>query len=69
MMAHDLVGKVFHNYTVTAPADTDAHYHKRWMCRCACGQRRLVLEKNLLSGNSKSCGCLRMKLQRKSKGK
>lgn len=30
---------------------------RRWRCRCDCGREKPVLEGNLLSGNSRSCGC------------
>lgn len=30
----------------------------RFVCRCSCGKERLVRESTLLSGESKSCGCL-----------
>lgn len=29
------------------------------MCRCACGVKRVVCLNNLVSGHSRSCGCLR----------
>lgn len=31
-----------------------------WPCRCDCGVERLVASKNLRSGTSQSCGCLRL---------
>ena len=30
-----------------------------WLCRCVCGTERPVLVYNLLSGGSRSCGCVR----------
>ena len=30
---------------------------RRWLCVCSCGKRTVVLENNLKSGNTKSCGC------------
>lgn len=30
----------------------------KWLCRCACGNERSVLIKNLINGRSQSCGCL-----------
>lgn len=34
------------------------HRGKRlWLCNCACGTEKTVLEYNLQSGNSTSCGC------------
>lgn len=30
-----------------------------WVCRCKCGSVRVVPQRHLISGNSRSCGCLR----------
>lgn len=32
---------------------------RRWLCRCACGTERTVLDRSLRYGGSVSCGCLR----------
>ncbi len=32
--------------------------HRRWICRCTCGQKTLVREDVLKSGHTRSCGCL-----------
>lgn len=32
----------------------------KWLCRCACGTERYVLERVLVRGDSRSCGCLRL---------
>lgn len=32
---------------------------RRWLCRCLCGNRKVVAEKDLKKGSVKSCGCLR----------
>lgn len=29
----------------------------RWVCLCACGTRRSVLQSAMVSGQSRSCGC------------
>lgn len=34
-----------------------------WLCRCDCGSHICVREDNLLTGNSRSCGCLVMARQ------
>lgn len=31
--------------------------HKKWLCHCTCGTERYVLERSLIYGGSKSCGC------------
>ena len=33
-----------------------------WQCRCDCGLNRVVHSRNLRSGNTRSCGCLRRDL-------
>lgn len=33
--------------------------HKFWLCKCRCGNICKVTSSNLLSGNTKSCGCYR----------
>ncbi len=29
-----------------------------WLCKCDCGKEKVVLDYNLISGTTKSCGCL-----------
>lgn len=33
-----------------------------WICKCDCGKVTVVRSKNLISGNTKSCGCLRKEI-------
>ena len=33
-----------------------------WLCRCDCGNEKIVVADNLSSGKSKSCGCLKKEL-------
>jgi ABC-type molybdenum transport system ATPase subunit/photorepair protein PhrA len=40
-----------------------------YKCECDCGTKKVVHIRNLLSGASKSCGCLRRKLQQKASQK
>lgn len=32
---------------------------EEWLCKCDCGNELVVLKKNLLNGNTQSCGCTR----------
>lgn len=41
--------------------DSTPSKDKRWICKCDCGVEKSVLGKYLLSGKSKSCGCLKKK--------
>ena len=58
----DLTGRKFGRWTVLERAEPK-HNKKgcvegRWRCRCDCGVERIVLQASLVSGKSKSCGCL-----------
>jgi hypothetical protein len=33
-----------------------------WLCACECGETRIVSARNLRTGNTRSCGCLRVAL-------
>lgn len=33
--------------------------HQRWVCSCDCGMESVVCASSLVSGNTKSCGCLK----------
>lgn len=45
-------------WTVIKPAPRSAKGNLRWQCRCDCGADSLVLQRTLLDGRSRSCGCL-----------
>lgn len=49
-------GMQFERWTVLESAPGE---DKKWLCRCQCGTERVVSERGLLYGESKSCGCLR----------
>ncbi len=57
----DLTGQTIGLWQVLAPAARNAQGRKQYLCRCACGNERIVLESALLNGTSKSCGCWRKK--------
>lgn len=55
---HDLTGQIFGRLLVLY---RDMNYRKgraRWICRCSCGREISVIGASLLTGNTKSCGCL-----------
>ena len=39
--------------------------HAKWFCVCDCGAVKSVFQHNLLSGNTKSCGCLQREISRR----
>lgn len=40
----------------------------RWLCQCNCGKKTVVTTDNLVSGHTKSCGCLRHEPYTKTHG-
>lgn len=48
------VNDIFGEWTVLAKINNGKE--KRWACECSCGSIKLVWEKNLIRGLSKSCG-------------
>ncbi len=56
--APDLVGQVFFRLTVLRRAESPDQ-RSRWMCRCSCGADKIVRGSALVSGMTRSCGCLR----------
>lgn len=57
----DLTGRTFGLWTVVAFKEVRGPVDYRWTCRCACGTIRDVKRDNLMKGESKSCGCQRVK--------
>jgi len=54
----NLVGKRFGMLTVLEYAGKENRVHL-WRCRCDCGRETVVRHGYLVSGHTKSCGCLR----------
>lgn len=66
-MSHliDLTGNVYGRLTVIEKGPSSDGKMTRWVCRCECGNERLVIGSNLKTGRQVSCGCL--DLERKTK--
>ena len=54
----DLKGKRFGRLTVLEETQR-RNYRHYWLCRCDCGNEKVVEESHLKSGHTKSCGCYR----------
>ena len=54
----DLTGQTFGRFTVLERAHNSKDGHAMWLCRCICGNERIVLGKCLRNGHTQSCGCL-----------
>jgi hypothetical protein len=56
----DLVGRQFGNLTVLEKMQTNTRANRvRWNCSCACGDKTIVAGCHLVSGHTRSCGCVR----------
>ena len=53
----DLTGKIFGDLEVLRLDGVNERGAARWVCRCDCGNETVVGSANLMSGNTKSCGC------------
>lgn len=59
---HILTGQQYGYWFVIGFAGPAGRNVPFWLCRCACGKLRCVVQQLLTSGRSKSCGCQRYKL-------
>jgi hypothetical protein len=53
----DMARQRFGRLTVIRRAGITAGGIATWLCRCDCGNRTIVLGRNLRSGRTRSCGC------------
>lgn len=56
-------GKVFGRLTVISYAGKSASKHSLWLCRCECGNERLIRRGTLTTGHTLSCGCYRRSMK------
>lgn len=54
----DLTGKHFGRLTVIRRAPNGKDGRAKWLCRCECGNERIISGKCLRNGHTQSCGCL-----------
>jgi hypothetical protein len=63
---NDLTNTVFERLTVINFAYLKNH-RAYWNCKCSCGKLKIALGKTLVSGFTKSCGCLNKELASKNR--
>lgn len=59
---NDLAGRRFGKLVVIEPTEKRSFANVLWLCRCDCGESRLLDRIKLLTGNTTSCGCERKRL-------
>lgn len=55
----DLTGQKFGRLTVIERAKNYKSGQSRWLCKCDCGNEKVIAVGNLKNGHTQSCGCLR----------
>lgn len=65
----NLIGKKFGRLTVVAFVKMNKHYAQVWKCKCDCGKEIEVVRQSLISGNTRSCGCLNDEVRHQKKTK
>lgn len=58
----ELTDKHFGKLTVLHSIPKAIGKPRVWACACTCGVERVVSARDLISGNTKSCGCLRVEV-------
>ena len=58
----DLTGRRFGRLTVIEEAPQAKPGKTRWLCKCECGKEKIVAGRELRTGDTKSCGCLKSEL-------
>ncbi|WDP92310.1 MAG: hypothetical protein HUN04_22330 [Desulfobacter sp.] len=70
----DLTGRRFGKLKVMKTVGKNGGSYK-WLCKCDCGNEKVIFGKSLSSGKTRSCGCLQKEMyglileQRKEKAK
>lgn len=59
VLAEDLTGKTFGRLTVIERAENSKSKKVRWLCKCECGNEKIIIGDNLKKGKTFSCGCFR----------
>lgn len=60
-------GDKIHKLTVIKYDHSDNHYRSYFLFKCDCGNEKVILGSGVVSGNTKSCGCLFKEFGRKKR--
>lgn len=55
-----IVGKTFNRLTVVKKTSEKKNNSYLWLCECQCGKEAKLSKWHITSGNTKSCGCLKL---------
>lgn len=60
-----MIGKKYNMLTVIDLVRKDDRNRKYFLCRCDCGNEKIIRSDSLTTGNTKSCGCFQVNKTRK----
>lgn len=63
-VAMDLGGQTYGRLTVLERRESGNFHKTRWLCRCECGNEKVVYASALRAGLTQSCGCYRQETAR-----
>jgi hypothetical protein len=55
----DLTGNKYGRLTIIKRVENSKFLEAQWLCKCECGNTKIVKANNLKRGSTKSCGCLK----------
>lgn len=58
----DITNRKYYRLTVISYYGNDRNKQAIWLCKCDCGKKIIVRYRNLINGNTKSCGCYNREL-------
>ena len=64
----DLTGQKYGYLTVIKRAENNKFGNTQWLCKCDCGNEKVITGSCLVKGNTKSCGCKTLEMFRSSNG-
>lgn len=64
-MIQDLTNKIFGKLQVISLSGINRHRQAVWLCKCECGNFKMIRAVDLKNGKVKSCGCLRKAIKQK----
>lgn len=60
--ARDITGYKYNRLTAVKFSHSDKNYNQYWVFRCDCGNEIIARKSFVISGHSKSCGCLQKEI-------
>lgn len=52
------IGDSFGRLTIVEKYKPDIHGDSQWLCKCECGTVKVIRQRSLRNGTTKSCGCI-----------